>query len=121
MRRREGKGSHDQVSWVEAYLNGVNRGQGIGFTIGLVVVDQRTLTALGFSIISGMSTLIVYFAALGKSASSDEFPSSERDGTLAQKLGQLQSFIAVSPTGKHGPTCIFWASLTPFLLQRRAG
>jgi hypothetical protein len=22
------------------------------------------------------------------------------------------------PTGTHGPTCIFWADLTPFALQR---
>jgi hypothetical protein len=42
---------------------------------------------------------------------------SEKDTKLAQNLGQLQPFTAVFvvfPTGMHGPTCVFWANLTPF-------
>jgi hypothetical protein len=39
---------------------------------------------------------------------------------LAQKLGQLQPFIAVFSTGMHGPTRIVWANLTPFSLKRHA-
>ena len=37
---------------------------------------------------------------------------------LAQKLGQLQPFYRCIPAGMHGPTCIFWANLTPFSLKR---
>jgi hypothetical protein len=41
----------------------------------------------------------------------------------AQKLGQLQPFLAVllhGPfTGMHGPARIFWANLTPFSLKAR--
>jgi hypothetical protein len=39
---------------------------------------------------------------------------SEKDAKLAQKLGQLQSFYRCIPTGMDGPTCIFWANITPF-------
>jgi hypothetical protein len=42
----------------------------------------------------------------------------EKDIKLAQKLGQLQPFLAVFRTGMHGPTCVFWANLTPLSLQR---
>ena len=42
---------------------------------------------------------------------------SEKDAKLAQKLGQVQPFSCI-PSGMHGPTCIFWANLTPFSLQR---
>jgi hypothetical protein len=42
-------------------------------------------------------------------------PQSEKDPKLGQKLGQLQPFL----TGMHGPTCIFWANLTPFSLKAR--
>jgi hypothetical protein len=43
---------------------------------------------------------------------------SEQDAVSAQKLGQLHPFIAVFPQKcTHGPTCIFWANLTPFSLQ----
>jgi hypothetical protein len=39
---------------------------------------------------------------------------------LAQKLGQLQPLIAVFPPEcTVGPTCIFWANLTPFSLTAR--
>ena len=41
---------------------------------------------------------------------------SEKDAMLAQKLGQIQPFSCI-PSGMHGPTCIFWANLTPFSLQ----
>ena len=41
---------------------------------------------------------------------------SEKDAKLAQKLGQIQPFSCI-PSGMHGPTCIFWANLTPFLLK----
>ena len=41
----------------------------------------------------------------------------EKDAKLAQKLGQPQLFCSCrSPTGMHGPTCTFWANLTPFSL-----
>ena len=36
---------------------------------------------------------------------------------LAQKLGQLQPFIHVFPQEMHGPTCRFWANLTPCSLE----
>ena len=37
---------------------------------------------------------------------------------MAQKLGQLQPFITVFPQEcMVGPTCIFWANLTPFSLE----
>ena len=32
-------------------------------------------------------------------------------------MGQLQSFTAVFPQELHGPTCVFWANLTPFSLK----
>ena len=41
---------------------------------------------------------------------------SEKDAKLAQKLGQLQPFLAVFHR-HYGPTCIFWANLTPFSLK----
>jgi hypothetical protein len=45
---------------------------------------------------------------------------SEKAAKLAQKLGQLQPFINdCVPAGMHGPTCVFWANLTPFWLQTR--
>jgi hypothetical protein len=40
----------------------------------------------------------------------------EKGAWLAQKLGQLQPFTAVSSL-MHGPTCIVWANLTPFSLS----
>jgi hypothetical protein len=47
---------------------------------------------------------------------------SEKHAKLAQKLGQLQPFYSCTPTGIHGPTCIFWAiNLTCFSLYRRFG
>jgi hypothetical protein len=36
---------------------------------------------------------------------------------LVQKLVQLQPFVAVFPQECTGPTCIFWAILTPFSLK----
>ena len=42
---------------------------------------------------------------------------SEKDAKLAQKLGQLQPFLAVFPQELHWPTGIFWANLTPLSLQ----
>jgi hypothetical protein len=45
----------------------------------------------------------------------------EKDTKFAQKLGQLQPFLAAAPTIKHGQACIFWASLTPFSFQPRLG
>ena len=37
---------------------------------------------------------------------------------VRKTLGQLQAaFSSCIPTGMHGPTCIFWANLTPFSLQ----
>ena len=33
---------------------------------------------------------------------------------LAQKVGPTYAFYSCIPTGMHGPTCIFWANLTPF-------
>ena len=47
-------------------------------------------------------------------------PAGEKDAEFAQKLGQLQPFVAVLPQELHGPTCIFWANLTPFSLQLAA-
>jgi hypothetical protein len=42
----------------------------------------------------------------------------KEDAKLAQKLGQLQCFIALfSHAGMHGPTCIVWANLTAFSLM----
>ena len=41
---------------------------------------------------------------------------SEKDAKLAQKLGQLQPFIAVFPQNAWA-NYIFWANLTPFLPQ----
>ena len=42
---------------------------------------------------------------------------SEKGAKSAQKLGQRQPFMAVfSQEREHGPTCIFWADLTPFSL-----
>jgi hypothetical protein len=38
-----------------------------------------------------------------------------RETKLAQKTSALYSCV---PTGTHGPTCIFWANLIPFSLQR---
>ena len=39
---------------------------------------------------------------------------------MAQKLDQLQPFIPYCiPTGTHGPTCVFWANLTPFSLKAK--
>jgi hypothetical protein len=39
---------------------------------------------------------------------SDGYAESEKDAKLAQKLGQLQPFLACCiPTGMHGPTGIF--------------
>ena len=35
---------------------------------------------------------------------------------MAKKLGQLHPFYSCIPTGIHGPTCFFWANLTPFSL-----
>jgi hypothetical protein len=50
-----------------------------------------------------------------------EAEASEKDAELAQKLGQLQPFVARSiPTGMHGPTCVFWADLTTSLAAQRA-
>ena len=46
---------------------------------------------------------------------------SENDAVSAQKSGQLQPFYRCIPTGMHGPTCIFWANLTPFSLQSYNG
>ena len=45
---------------------------------------------------------------------------SEKDAKLVQKWAQLQPLIAVFPHESifiHGPTCIFWANLTPFSLK----
>jgi hypothetical protein len=39
---------------------------------------------------------------------------SEKVAKLVQKLGQLPPFGGCIPTGMYGPTCVFWASLTPF-------
>jgi hypothetical protein len=44
----------------------------------------------------------------------------EEDAKLAQKLGQLQLVYSCIPTGMHGSTRIFRASLTPFSLQDMA-
>ena len=49
--------------------------------------------------------------------SEDQGAASENDATLAQKLGQLQPFYSCIPTRMRGPTCIFWAGLTPFSLK----
>jgi hypothetical protein len=46
-----------------------------------------------------------------------KLPFARKDAKSAQKLGQLQSFMAFYsciPTEMHGPTCVFWANLTPF-------
>ena len=32
-------------------------------------------------------------------------------------VGPTAAFYRGVPTGMHGPTCIFWATLTPFSLQ----
>ena len=42
---------------------------------------------------------------------------SEKDAELAQKLGQLQLFMAVSPQECMGQLASFWANITPFSLQ----
>jgi hypothetical protein len=46
-----------------------------------------------------------------------------RTAKLAQKLGQPIAFDSCipSPTGMHGPTCIFWGNLTPFLASGTTG
>jgi hypothetical protein len=41
---------------------------------------------------------------------------SVKDAKLAQKLGETSVFSSCIPAGMHGPTCIFWANLTPFSL-----
>ena len=40
-----------------------------------------------------------------------------RPGRHFHWLGQLQPFPSRIPTGMRGPTCIFWANLTPFSPQ----
>jgi hypothetical protein len=42
-------------------------------------------------------------------------PQVRKNAKLAQKLGQLQPFIAVFPQEcwLAGPTCVFWANLSP--------
>jgi hypothetical protein len=33
------------------------------------------------------------------------------------EVGPTSAFYRCIPTGMHGPTCIFWANLTPFSLK----
>jgi hypothetical protein len=43
---------------------------------------------------------------------------SEKDAVSAQKLGHATAaFYRCIPTAMRGPTCIFWADLTPFSLE----
>jgi hypothetical protein len=42
---------------------------------------------------------------------------SEKDAKLAHTLGQISVVYSCNSTGMHGPTCIFWANLTPFSLE----
>ena len=44
-----------------------------------------------------------------------EATKARKTSKLAQKLGPTSVFYCCIPAGMHGPTCIFWADLTPFL------
>ena len=37
---------------------------------------------------------------------------------VGPEVGPTSAFYTCTPTGMHGPACIFWANLTPFSLQR---
>jgi hypothetical protein len=45
--------------------------------------------------------------------------SKEKTAVSARILGQFPPRSSCIPAGMHGPTCVFWASLTAFALQPR--
>jgi hypothetical protein len=40
----------------------------------------------------------------------------EKDATVGPEVGPTSAFYSCINTITHGPTCIFWANLTPFSL-----
>ena len=53
---------------LECFLNKLHNGQGLGFTLFGNVVDKRRLTATFVALASGVSSLVVYLAAIGDSS-----------------------------------------------------
>ena len=53
---------------LECFLNKLHNGQGLGFILFGNVVDKRRLTATFVALASGVSSLVVYLAAIGDSS-----------------------------------------------------
>ena len=43
-----------------------------------------------------------------------------RKAPVGPEVGPTSAFYRCAPTGMHGPTCTFWASLTPFSRKAQA-
>lgn len=68
LRKTFGPRCNEEITWLETSLVRLNRGQGLGFTIGGVVIDRRFLKNLAMAIGGGMTTLITAVIALSEEA-----------------------------------------------------
>eukprot|EP01043_Picozoa_sp_COSAG02_P035064 COSAG02_NODE_2488_length_8701_cov_25.089630_6_plen_174_part_00 len=59
-----GEEKNERITWLEMSLKNLHHGQGLGFTIGGIVVDRRTLRVTFFALFGGVSSVLTALLAL---------------------------------------------------------
>ena len=118
-RMKGGPQSHETVSWLETSLQNLNRGQGLGFTSGGLVIDRRTITNIGIAIGGGLTTLVTALLALTEDL---EMPSGMLDANLTSctlsgaENDAIQGALRLLLAQRNSSTCSFNMTLDSFLL-----
>jgi len=63
---RAGPALHTKIDWLETRLRRMHHGQGIGFAVGPLIVDRKTLITIGALIGGGMTTVLTVLFALAE-------------------------------------------------------
>ena len=64
VRIKHQKPAHLQIEWLETALARLHHGQGLGFQIGGLVIDNRTLRNAVIAIVGGLTTVVTTLLAL---------------------------------------------------------
>ena len=109
-RMKGGPQSHETVSWPKTSLKNLNRGQGLGFMSGGLVIDRKTITNIGVAIAGGLTPLVTALLALTEDL---EMPSGILDADMTScalsnaENDAIQGALRLLLTQRNSSTCSF--------------